>query len=214
MTEEPRVLTDKELEEAYGPWDAYEPDRVVEIMTGFTGPWWIAGGWAIELHLGGPPLREHEDVDVLVLRRDASVIQRDLAGWDLHLADSENGVRAWEPGVPIPRDVGDIWIRESDGGPWRFQLMLNPTEGENWVFKRDQSLQLRISEIGLRAEGGIPYLRPEIQLLNKGTGSLGIRDKDEADFRAALPALEVDARQWLGMGLRRVRDDHPWLDAL
>src|SRR5688500_16166927 len=102
MAEEPRVLTDEESEKLYGPWDAYGLDRVVEIMAAFTRPWWIAGGWAIELHLGGPRRREHEDVDVLVLRRDASVVQRDLGAWDLHLASREDGVRGWEPGAVVP----------------------------------------------------------------------------------------------------------------
>lgn len=214
MAEDPAVLTDEESEELYGPWDAYAPDRVVEIMSGLTRPWWIAGGWAIELYLGGPARRDHDDVDVLVLREDASDIQRDLAGWDLHLASREDGVRAWEPGAPVPDDVGDIWIRELDGGPWRFQLMLNPSEEEDWVFKRDRDIRLPLAEIGMRTESGIPYLRPELQLLNKGTGSLGIREKDEADFRAVLPVLDAVARRWLGEALRSVRADHPWLDAL
>jgi hypothetical protein len=211
MAEEPRVPTDKEL---YGPWESYGPGRVVEIMSVVTRPWWIAGGWAIELHLGGPQRREHEDVDVLVLREDASVVQREMGRWALHLANREGGVRAWEPGTALPHDVSDIWIREPDGGPWRFQLMLNPSEGQDWIFKRDRTLRLPLTEIGLHTLGGVPYLRPEIQLLHKGTGSLGIREKDEEDFRAALPVLDADALRWLRDALVRVRADHPWLDAL
>lgn len=182
MVEDPGVLTHEEIEELFGPWDAYGVDRVVEIMSGLTRPWWIAGGWAIELYLGGPQRREHDDVDVLVLRDNASAVQRDLAEWDLHLASREDGVRPWEPGVAVPIDVGDI--------------------------------RLPLADIGKRTVGGIPYLRPEIQLLHKATGSLGIREKDEADFHAVLPVLDADARQWLGEALRRVRADHPWLNSL
>lgn len=214
MAEDPGVLTDEESDELYGPWEAYGVDRVVEIMSGLTRPWWIAGGWAIEFYLGGPQRREHDDVDVLVLRDNASAVQRDLAEWDLHLASREDGVRPWEPGVAVPHDVGDIWVRELDGGPWRFQLMLNPSAEEDWVFKRDRDIRLPLADIGKRTVGGIPYLRPEIQLLHKATGSLGIREKDEADFHAVLPVLDADARQWLGEALRRVRADHPWLNAL
>ncbi|MEO7804120.1 MAG: amino acid transporter [Actinomycetota bacterium] len=211
MSEEPRVATDEEL---YGPWDSYSPERVAEIMSVVTRPWWIAGGWAIEFHLGGPQRREHEDVDVLVLREDAVAVQRELVDWDLHLASREEGVRSWEPGAGLPDDVGDIWIREPDAGAWRFQLMLNPSDGQDWICKRDRVLRLPLAEIGLRTQSGVPYLRPEIQLLHKGTGSLGIREKDEEDFRAALPLLDAGALRWLRDALRRVRTDHPWLDAL
>lgn len=207
-------MTDEESEELYGPWEAYRLERVTGIMSRLSRPWWIAGGWAIELHLGGSQRREHQDVDVLVLRADAAVIQQELGGWDLHLAGRETGVIRWEPGAAIPHHVGDIWIRELDGGPWRYQLMLNPSEGDDWLFKRDHTLRLPLSQIGLQTQSGIPYLRPEILLLHKGTGSLGIRDKDEADFLAALPFLDVDARRWLAEALSGVRADHPWLDSL
>jgi hypothetical protein len=211
MAEEPRPPTDEEL---YGPWDSFSPDRVAEIMSVVTWPWWIAGGWAIEFYLGGSQRREHDDVDVLVLREDASAVQRELGEWALHLASREGGIRAWEPCSALPHDVGDIWIREPGGGPWRFQLMLNPSEGQDWICKRDRALRLPLAEIGLRTQNGVPYLRPEIQLLHKGTGSLGIREKDEEDFRAVVPVLDADALRWLRDALRRVRPDHPWLDAL
>jgi hypothetical protein len=211
MAEERAVPTDEEM---YGPWESYSPDRVADIMSVVTPLWWIAGGWAIEFHLAGPQRREHEDVDVLVLREDALAIQHDLGEWDLHLASREDGVRTWEPRAGLPHDVGDIWIREPDGGPWRFQLMLNPSEGQDWICKRDRALRLPLAEIGLRTQGGVPYLRPEIQLLHKGTGSMGIREKDEEDFRAILPVLDADALRWLRDALRRVRADHPWLGRL
>jgi hypothetical protein len=34
-------------------------------------PWWIAGGFAIELAIGRP-VRDHGDIDVLVLRQESS----------------------------------------------------------------------------------------------------------------------------------------------
>jgi hypothetical protein len=42
---------------------------VREALAGYDGPWWIGGGWAIDLFVGSSP-REHDDVDVVVLRRD------------------------------------------------------------------------------------------------------------------------------------------------
>ena len=43
-------------------------------------PWWVAGGWAIDLTLGHQT-RKHEDLDVLVLRRDQAWVREELLGW-------------------------------------------------------------------------------------------------------------------------------------
>ncbi|HEU5381678.1 MAG TPA: hypothetical protein VFV38_40175 [Ktedonobacteraceae bacterium] len=54
----------------------------------FTIPWWIAGGWALDLFLG-VQTREHEDLDVLFLRRDHHEIRARLQGWDVQEAYPE-----------------------------------------------------------------------------------------------------------------------------
>lgn len=40
-------------------------DEVVSLFRSASFPWWIAGGWGLDLFLG-VPTRPHEDVDVLV----------------------------------------------------------------------------------------------------------------------------------------------------
>ncbi|MFI6500277.1 hypothetical protein [Nonomuraea typhae] len=35
----------------------------------------------------------------------------------------------------LPERAHDIWAREHSGGPWRFQLMLDEAEGEEWVYR-------------------------------------------------------------------------------
>ena len=42
---------------------------VCRFMAGFPGPWWLGGGWAIDIWAGAPS-REHEDIEICVLRRD------------------------------------------------------------------------------------------------------------------------------------------------
>ena len=42
---------------------------ISELMRGFDGPWYVAGGWAIDLFLGRST-RAHSDVDIAILRRD------------------------------------------------------------------------------------------------------------------------------------------------
>ena len=57
---------------------------------------------------------------------------------------------------------------------------------------------------------GIPYLRPEICLLFKAKA---MRDKDEADFQAALPRMSPAQRVWLHTALEQVHPDHNWISA-
>ena len=51
-----------------------------------------------------------------------------------------------------------------------------------------------LADAVLRTRLGVPYLRPEVLLLNK---SHNVRDRDELDFAAVLPLLDDEARAWL-----------------
>ena len=52
----------------FGPWQPWQPEEVASFFSTLTVPWWIAGGWALDLFLG-VQTREHEDIDVQILRR-------------------------------------------------------------------------------------------------------------------------------------------------
>lgn len=49
-------------------------------MEGFSRPWFVAGGWAIDLFLDRVT-REHSDIEIAVLREDQLALQRHLVGW-------------------------------------------------------------------------------------------------------------------------------------
>ncbi|MDH4278494.1 MAG: hypothetical protein OEW83_10480 [Acidimicrobiia bacterium] len=70
-------------------WAPLDLAELVALLGGADFRWWIAGGHALELHLGRS-WRAHVDVDVGILRSEAPAIHRwlDLAGWDLWLAAS------------------------------------------------------------------------------------------------------------------------------
>ncbi|WP_439145738.1 nucleotidyltransferase domain-containing protein [Streptomyces canus] len=54
------------------PWGPWEPAALADVATLFSSvevPWWVAGGYAIELAVGYS-FRDHSDLDVLSLRRD------------------------------------------------------------------------------------------------------------------------------------------------
>jgi hypothetical protein len=62
-----------------GIWEPWNPKQVATLFAPLSAPWWIAGGWAIDLFLG-KQTREHEDVDVLFLRRDQDAVRNLFAG--------------------------------------------------------------------------------------------------------------------------------------
>ncbi|MGW4527700.1 nucleotidyltransferase domain-containing protein [Amycolatopsis sp. NPDC004378] len=77
-------------------------------------PWWLAGGFALEL-AAGRSWRPHGDVDVLVPRRDQLGVQRALAGWEWWAADPPGTLRPGAAGELLGPAVHDVWCRPSAG---------------------------------------------------------------------------------------------------
>jgi hypothetical protein len=192
------------------PWDPLRPSEVADLCRAVTAPWWIAGGYAIELFVGRP-VRTHADIDILLLRQDQQVVHDVVAGWDVHAADPPGTLRPWPAGEQLPTEVHDIWCREKPGGPWRLQVMLDVAIGDEWVSRRDARIRRPVGSIGMHTADGLPFLAPEIQLFYKAKGLL---PKDQVDFDAAVPQLDRSARRWLDDSLAVTAPDHPWRAAL
>jgi hypothetical protein len=193
-----------------GPWEPMSPETVAGLFGRLKTPWWIAGGYAIEL-LVGHTLRSHGDIDVLLLRRDQQKVHEVLDGWDIQAADPPGTLRPWHAGEWLPVGVHDIWCREHPDGPWRIQVMLDEADGDEWRSRRDARIHRPIPSLGLLTDDGIPVLTPEVQLFYKSKRKL---DKNEIDFAAALPLMDADARRWLDESLAVTAPNHPWRAAL
>ncbi|WP_246257153.1 nucleotidyltransferase domain-containing protein [Amycolatopsis anabasis] len=189
-----------------GAWEPATPAEVHALFAELGVPWWLAGGYAIESAVGRR-LREHGDIDVLLLRRDQLAAQEALAGWEWHAAEPPGTLRPWAPGELLPVGVHDIWCRPGPEAPWRVQLMLDESMGEYWVSRRDPRVLREISSIGRTGDDGVPYLAPEIQLFYKAREP---RPKDETDFAAALPGLSAPQRRWLRDAIATTYGEHPW----
>lgn len=191
------------------PWGVWEPATLTEVVALFSWlpvHWWVAGGHAIELAVGHP-IRDHGDIDVLVLRRDQLAVRRALAGWEWWAADPPGTLRPWQPGETLPPQVHDIWCRPTSQQPWRIQVMLDESHGTDWVSRRSARLRRPLATVGRTSADGTPYLAPEIQLFYKAEG---LRPKDEIDFTAALPHLSADQRRWLHRAIADTYGVHPW----
>lgn len=148
--------------------------------------WCIAGGWALDLHLH-KQTREHSDIDVIITREEQLIAYQYLMhDWMLYRAE-DGKLILWEDGAYL-NSTNDVWVSKSDDSPWAFQLMIIDTEENFWTYKRNTSIKRPVAEIILKTVEGIPYLRPEIQLLYKAGGSK-VREKDFNDFQTMLPSL-------------------------
>lgn len=191
-------------------WEPLAPQDVAELFRSYSREWWIAGGYSIDAFIGAFDRRHHEDIDVGLLARDQAAVQAHLAGWDLYCADPPGSLRPWNEREILAEPVHDVWAREHAGGPWKLQLMLNPAEGDDWVYRRDPRIRLPLPEL-VRMHDAIPYLAPEIQLLFKAKAP---RQRDERDFADSLPLLDARQREWLRDGIRLGNPAHPWLARL
>lgn len=193
---------------------------VCSLLSSLTVPWWIGGGWAVDLAVGRPT-RPHDDVDVVLLERDEHALRTDLSGVDLLLMTGPyHDEQPWPPGRRLIAGANRVRIR-SPRLALPCEVLLEAAVGTRWVFHRGAAaISLPLSEAG-RRRWGIPFIAPEVVLVAK---ALFTRDKDEQDFEAVLPFLGAREREWLRDGItkrwrsarRRAGDpdaeasDHPW----
>jgi Aminoglycoside-2''-adenylyltransferase len=57
-------------------WGVLTPHDAADLLSAARLPWWIAGGWALDLFLG-KGTRAHKDLDIGIFRKDAAIV---LAG--------------------------------------------------------------------------------------------------------------------------------------
>jgi hypothetical protein len=191
-------------------------EALVSLLTDFTHPWFIAGGWSIDLFLG-KVTREHSDIEVSVLRRDQGRVFEYLRSWRLQKCapgppDVDHFiVLPWEgewlelPVFQLRADSQDVM------SPPEFDIFLNDIGDDQWLFRRCPAVTYAMARIGRRTASGIPYVAPEWQLLYKAKRA---EDKDWHDFEAVVPLLDVGARSWLRQALERAHPGHEWIEKL
>jgi hypothetical protein len=187
-------------------WEEFDPSRLLEVMRGFAAPWWIAGGWALDLWLGRET-RTHQDVDLAILRGDQHKLYDTLHHWELYYATTDHRLLQLRPGQWLEPPLHGVWARPAPDAPWLCEFLLNEHEGAYWLYRRNPMVRMPLAEMGSVISGGIPILVPEIVLLYKAHEGT---EKDEADFRAVLPHLSPSAVAWLVQALEETTSEHPW----
>ncbi len=177
------------------------------LLAPYAAPWWVAGGWAVDAHVG-QVTRQH-DADVLVLQRDLHLVAATFP--DVYAEVPGTGERlAWDsvtmldPGpqaLGLNVDLGDgiskvqLLIALADGRG----VGLSPRSAEHpptaWFHRSDH-----------RRRRSLPHSRgrPSVQVA---------RAAREGHRRLRCPgaALSYYERHWLRERIRGWRPDHPWL---
>jgi uncharacterized protein (DUF952 family) len=190
--------------------------RAVEVMAGYRRPWWLAGGWALDLVLRHKT-RPHADLEISMLACDQQALFDHLGGWDLRLAAPGQSFPRWD-GNRIQSPFHQVWARRGPGrpstpeefatDPTMLGFLLEQSRTDRWVYRRHHGVSRLLHQVGVITTDGVKVIAPEIALLFKAKAP---RFKDQRDFDRVLPHLDRAARSWLASALEQAHPDHPWL---
>jgi len=188
-------------------WDAWTPAEAARRLRGVDVPWRVSAGWAIDLFLGGER-REHDDLELAAPADRFGEIAAALDELDFHVVARGVAVPVEEASGELMDEAHQTWGLDRAANVWRVDIFREPSDGDVWVARRDESIRLSYDELIEHTADGIPYERPEVTLLFKAKHA---RAKDEADLAAVLPRLGADRRRLLADWLERVHPGHFWL---
>jgi len=187
---------------------------VARLLEDFPAPWFVCGGWAIDL-FAGVESRAHADLEIGIRRSDQGLLPRLLSGWKMYRfepRDNEDAeILPWSGENVLSVPVHQVMVQNSDAAPPEFEFFLQEVSRDVWSFRRMQRIQMPFGEVYLSSVSGIPVVAPEVQLLYKSTYH---REKDEQDFELVLPMLSEARRAWLRSGLMSYHPADAWIDRL
>ncbi len=160
--------------------------EVSEIFKKTGKPFWLAGGYSLDLFLGRIT-RAHEHLDFVVKRED----------------------QLWQKGHFYELPVHNIWCRKNETSAWDLEILFSEFEGDEWVYRRNNSIRGPMSSFSWITGGGLVVLAPEIQLLYKSRSK---RPKDFQDLHNCLPKLTAQKKKTLKEWIKLDSGiDHPWV---
>lgn len=190
---------------------------VCRFLADFSAPWWIGGGWSIDLWAGGPS-RDHEDIEICVLRDAQEAIHAYCSGWQYYTpvddqwAPIPESQRLAFPHFMLQLQQTPETIVGVEGMPPVFEFLLNDIVDGEWIFRPEPSIRLPLERVTVRSPLGPLVTVPEILLLHKAWYTH--RPKDDHDFERVRDLLNGEQRGWLRQQLTRIRPDDPWLSRL
>jgi hypothetical protein len=194
----------------YGRWEPFDIAGVTAFMNGFTRPWWVVGGWAIDAYVGSD--RPHDDVDVSILASDVPALREHVGDrwhlWNLSAGDMRP-LTHQHPDVFHP--ASQLWVRRNGDSPWVIDLPLTPDHDGLWTNKYIPTHTAPLDDVTWTAADGTRYLNPEVVLLFKARLH---RTKDTHDLTRTWHHLTSTQQTWLHHMIRTTHPTHPWIQLL
>ena len=167
----------------------------------------------------GEVTREHEDLEVGVLRAHQAALHDRYRDWNAYKVATPGEWDEWDREERLELPVHQVLFRPADSphpDPWEpsydeRQFFLNDAEHGIWTSRRDPRITLHLRQVAQRTADGIPIVAPEIQLLYKAKHA---GRKDEHDFRLVVDSITGARRKWLRDALELVHPGHRWIQAL
>jgi hypothetical protein len=187
---------------------AWSPAEIARRLADVDAPWYVAGGWALDLFLGRQT-RRHGDLEIAIPAAEFGAISSLFPGY---VFDGVGQNCLWPDASPeVLAATHQTWLRDPSSGTYVVDVMREPHEGPTWICRHHPTIRLPYAEIICHTADGIPYLRPELALLFKAKYA---RPKDQADFDGVLPELSPAQRERLAELIGRGYPDHAWLARL
>jgi hypothetical protein len=174
--------------------------------------WGFCGGWAIDLYLNRIT-RSHKDVDIAILRAEQRLLFAFLRqqGWALEQA-VDGKLQPFQEDEYLTLPIHTIWCWKTNYHPAFLEVLLNESDQDQLVFRRDLRVRCLLNEAFVLAPSGLPILAPEIVLLYKSNAPSSL--KNGMDFQSVLPWLDAQRRHWLAKALCTLTPGHTWLKDL
>ncbi|MDZ7954391.1 nucleotidyltransferase domain-containing protein [Nostoc sp. DedQUE09] len=183
--------------------------KLSRLLNDFKQPWFIAGGWAIDLFIGDVT-RVHKDVEIAIFRKDQNSLRKYLFGWEF--TKVVNGkMQPWNENEWLELPIHEIHTHTKNNLLLELEILLDECSQSEWRFRRNLDIARPLSMIRLRSDIGIPFLAPEIVLLYKAKNP---RSKDEDDFYRVCRLLDEERQVWLKQAITVCYPRHHWLTKL
>ncbi|MEH2432985.1 MAG: hypothetical protein V7K25_01785 [Nostoc sp.] len=176
------------------------------LLNDFRQPWFVAGGWAIDLFIGDVT-RVHKDIEIAIFRKDQNRLREYLFDWKF--TNVVNGkMQPWNENEWLELPIHEIHAHTKNNLLSELEILLDECSQREWRFRRNLDIARPLSMIILRSDIGIPFLTPEIVLLYKAKNP---RSKDEDDFYRICSLLDKERQVWLKQAITVCHPGHHWL---
>lgn len=183
-------------------------DKIHRIMNGFKYPWFIGGGWSIDLEVGRVT-RNHEDMDICIFREHAEEVLAYFSDWQIEVAiPKENRLEPVRSADDLCPPRYGLHLTKNEEF---IEVLLTDKQDGEILFRRDPDIRMSIQDAIRTDQSGRKYIAPELQLLYKAKEK---RDKDQHDFSVAMLEFSDQQKDWLLKALMKHHPTSSWISNL